>query len=143
MNYARYSRKELDDLAPGSTELMQRLAEMAMDVKFELQATVAAKFHEIAAAMNSCGHALGETPDSKPGEIDYAQGEKPHPFYLCCDITISAGYAGTSVCDASIEDQVRWEKNWTRSRQEPKNAQETPLSSAGSPAEQEMHHPQA
>src|SRR4030095_4606351 len=124
MDYSRYSRKELDTLAPGSPELMQRLAEMAIDVKFEMHAAVAAKFKEIAAAMNAVGHELRETPNSKPGEIDYAQGEKPNPFYLCCDTTISSGYIGTSVCDASMEDQVRWETDWTQSRQKPNKALE-------------------
>jgi hypothetical protein len=124
MNYTRYSRKELEALAPGSAALMQRLAELAMDVKLDLHAAVAAQFKEVVTAPNAVGHELRETPASRPGELDYAQGNRPHPFFLGCDITISSGYLGTSACDASIEDQTRWEKDWARSQQGPDKAPE-------------------
>ena len=90
--------------------------------------------------MNAVGHELRETPDSKPGEIDYAQGEKPNPFYLCCDTVISSGYTGTSVCDASTEDQVRWETDWTQSRKPNKALEPTPTS-VTPPAAQESRQP--
>jgi len=110
MNYARYSKEALDALPPHSQELKRRIVELRVDVQLELHATVAAKFREIVAQLNSRGHDLQEESRSKPGGIDYSQGEKPNPFYLCCDTTISAGYAQTNCCEAPPENEEEWSK---------------------------------
>jgi hypothetical protein len=127
MNYTRYSKEALDALAPQSDELKRRMVELAVDVELEMHATIAAKFREIVENLNSTGHELRETSSSKAGEIDYAQGEKPHPFYLCCDTVISSGYSGTSPCNAHPVDEEEqwkkertmadeWERKWRRQR---------------------------
>jgi hypothetical protein len=112
MNYARYSKKALDVLPPRSAELKQRIVELRTDVMMELHAAIAAKFREIVNHLNAFGHDLHEDSSSKPGDIDYAQGERPNPFYLCCGTTISAGYRSTSACDVAPEN----EKEWTKER---------------------------
>ena len=117
MNYARYSKQALDALPPRSLELRRRIVELTVDVKLELHATVASKLREIVETLNSLGHDLHETSRSKAGEIDFAQGERPNPFYVCCDTTISAGYSGTYLCDAAPEEEGQWAKEWTRNEQ--------------------------
>jgi hypothetical protein len=110
MNYARYSKEALDALPPQSAELKRRMVELRMDVMLELHATTAAKFREIVNHLNALGHDLHEAGGSKPGDIDYAQGERPNRFYLCCDTTISAGYRATSVCNVPPENEKEWTK---------------------------------
>jgi len=112
MNYARYSKQALDALPPGSAELKRRVVELAVDVKLELHAAIAAKFREIVASINSLGHDLRETSKSKEGEIDFAQGADPCLFYLCCDTTISSGFHGTSGIHATPEEQEKWQEEW-------------------------------
>ena len=82
MNYARYSKEALDALPPHSEELKRRAVELRADVMLELHATIAAKFREIVNHLNACGHNLCADSRSKPGDIDYAEGERPNPFYL-------------------------------------------------------------
>ena len=119
MDYKRYSKQALDALPPN--ELRRRLAELAIDVKAELHATVAAKLEEIAAALNAGGHELRDQVSTELGHVDFAQGEKPNPFYLCCDAVISSGYKGCNVSDASIEDQMQWEAEWKRAQKKEPN----------------------
>ncbi len=126
MNYARYSKEALDALPPQSTELRRRMVELRMDVMLELHTTIAGKFREIVSHLNALGHDLHEDRTSKPGDIDYAEGDRPNPFYLCCGTTISAGYRSTSACDVPPENEEewtkqcamaeQWEKEWLRSR---------------------------
>jgi hypothetical protein len=110
MNYARYSKEALDALPQHSAELKRRVVEFRTDVMLELRATIAAKFREIVNHLNALGHDLHEESTSKPGDIDYAEGERPNPFYLCCGTTISAGYRSTSACDVPPENEEEWEK---------------------------------
>jgi hypothetical protein len=110
MKYPRYSKEALDALPPHSQDLKRRIVELRVDVQLELHATVAAKFREIVAQLNSHGHDLREENRSKPGEIGYAEGERPNPFYLCCDTTISAGYAQTDCCETPPENEEEWSK---------------------------------
>jgi hypothetical protein len=117
MNYARYSKEAFDALPPQSAELKRRIVELKTDVMLELHATIASKFREIVTQLNALGHDLHEDSRSKPGDIDYAQGERPNPFYLCCGTTISAGYRATSVCDVPPENEEEWTKEWARAEQ--------------------------
>jgi hypothetical protein len=96
MNYARYSKEALDALPPGSAELKRRVVELAVDVKLELHAAIAAKFREIVESFNSLGHVLSETSRSKAGEIDFAQGadqqkaeSSPQALQLCLSSVMS------------------------------------------------------
>jgi hypothetical protein len=125
MNYARYSKEALEKLPPRSAELMRRIVELRTDVMLELHATIAVRFREIVEHLNSLGHTLCEQRDSKPGSIDYAEGKRPNPFYLCCDTVISAGYRGATIHDILPEDEEerskklvedKCEEEWLRSK---------------------------
>lgn len=120
MNYARYSKEALDSLPPHSAELKRRMVELTTDVKLELHATIAAKFREMVNHLNALGHDLREDSRSNPGDIDYAEGERPNPFYLCCDTTISAGYRSTSACDVPPENEEEWTKEWANAEERQK-----------------------
>ena len=104
-------------LPPHSAELKRRIVELRVDLMLDLQATTADKFREIVNRLNALGHDLREANGSKPGHIDYAEGERPNRFYLCCDITISAGYHATSACDVAPEDEEEWRKQWAKAEQ--------------------------
>jgi hypothetical protein len=112
MDYTRYSKEALDALPLGSAALQRRMTELAIDVQFELHAVLNTKLKEVASRLNAMGHELRETESSRPECIDFAQGEKPNPFYLSCDPVISSGYLGTSACDAPIDEHVKWQKEW-------------------------------
>jgi hypothetical protein len=126
MNYARYSKEAFDALPAHSAKLRRRIVELKTDVMLELHSTIASKFREVVTQLNSLGHDLHEDSRSQPGNIDYVEGERPNPFYLCCDTTISAGYRSTSACDVPPENEEewtkqmamaeQWEKEWLRSK---------------------------
>jgi hypothetical protein len=98
MDYSKYSKQAFESLTPDSPEMMLRLKDLNKDVNFELHAAVLERFKEIVSSLNSVGHSLAESPQSKAGEIDFTQFDpiERHVFYLCCDTVISSGYRGTT-----------------------------------------------
>jgi hypothetical protein len=116
MDYQKYSKAVLAGLPAKSPELMCLLTELQLDIREELYSVIKTKFREIAGRLNTVGHDLQETarPSRRPRDIDYCEGGErvDCDFYVCCDTVISAGYGGTSACEADLKNQLAWEKNW-------------------------------
>jgi len=114
MDPRKYSKQAFEKLEQGSPELQKLLWELDRDVNAELHAAVLERFREITVVLNSAGHGLRESPHNIAGDINFRDGPREgYDLRLGCDTVISAGFRSTADCSASIEAQLRWEREAT------------------------------